>query len=248
MRLDLTLCVCLFLCVCVCVCVSRLQPLCIKSLTGEEVIKVAAGSHHSLALSAQCTVTDTHLCLWWHFENVSTRAHSDPVWCALQVYSWGSNMCGQLGHGNSPVTVPQQAKVPQPVSQSGSFTHSYFLPCDQSHAYVCILSFSQCPDSPLCFVCSCLTVSGFGTCPPVRATPCCWLTETVSSRSCCTAASIKSLYQRRGGRPTRVNGPARGHPAGRRLIQSDPPCSPCARRFVPYKHTELFLLCLLLMV
>ncbi|KAG7502317.1 alsin-like isoform X2 [Solea senegalensis] len=60
---------------------ARLQPLCIKSLTGEEVIKVAAGSHHSLALSAQC-----------------------------KVYSWGSNMCGQLGHVNSPVTVPQQMK------------------------------------------------------------------------------------------------------------------------------------------
>ncbi|KAM9710020.1 alsin-like isoform 2-T2 [Menidia menidia] len=61
---------------------ARLQPLCIKSLTGLEVIKVAAGSHHSLALTAQC-----------------------------QVYSWGSNMCGQLGHINSPVTVPQQAKL-----------------------------------------------------------------------------------------------------------------------------------------
>uniref|UniRef100_A0A669CCL0 Alsin Rho guanine nucleotide exchange factor ALS2 n=1 Tax=Oreochromis niloticus TaxID=8128 RepID=A0A669CCL0_ORENI len=61
---------------------ARLQPLCVKSLTGEEVIKVAAGSHHSLALTAQC-----------------------------QVYSWGSNMCGQLGHVNIPVTVPQQAKL-----------------------------------------------------------------------------------------------------------------------------------------
>ncbi|XP_072253374.1 alsin-like isoform X2 [Leuresthes tenuis] len=61
---------------------ARLQPLCIKSLTGQEVIKVAAGSHHSLALTAQC-----------------------------QVFSWGSNMCGQLGHVNSPVTVPQQAKL-----------------------------------------------------------------------------------------------------------------------------------------
>ncbi|XP_059199040.1 alsin-like isoform X2 [Centropristis striata] len=60
----------------------RLQPLCIKSLIGEEVIKVAAGSHHSLALTAHC-----------------------------QVYSWGSNMCGQLGHVNSPVTVPKQAKL-----------------------------------------------------------------------------------------------------------------------------------------
>uniref|UniRef100_A0A3Q2D4F0 Alsin Rho guanine nucleotide exchange factor ALS2 n=1 Tax=Cyprinodon variegatus TaxID=28743 RepID=A0A3Q2D4F0_CYPVA len=61
---------------------ARLQPLCIKSLTGQEVIKVAAGSHHSLALTAQC-----------------------------QVYSWGSNMCGQLGHVKTPVTVPQLAKL-----------------------------------------------------------------------------------------------------------------------------------------
>ncbi|XP_075965332.1 alsin-like [Anarhichas minor] len=61
---------------------ARLQPLCIKCLTGEEVIKVAAGSHHSLALTAHC-----------------------------QVYTWGSNMCGQLGHVNSPVTVPQQTKL-----------------------------------------------------------------------------------------------------------------------------------------
>uniref|UniRef100_A0A8P4G5H2 Alsin n=1 Tax=Dicentrarchus labrax TaxID=13489 RepID=A0A8P4G5H2_DICLA len=61
---------------------ARLQPLCIKPLTGEEVIQVAAGSHHSLALTAHC-----------------------------QVYSWGSNMCGQLGHVKSPVTVPQRAKL-----------------------------------------------------------------------------------------------------------------------------------------
>nr|XP_029134559.1 alsin-like isoform X2 [Labrus bergylta] len=61
---------------------ARLQPLCVKSMIGEEVIKVAAGSHHSLALTAHC-----------------------------QVYSWGSNMCGQLGHVNSPVTVPQLTKL-----------------------------------------------------------------------------------------------------------------------------------------
>lgn len=29
----------------------------------------------------------------------------------LQVYSWGSNMCGQLGHVSSSFIVPQQAKV-----------------------------------------------------------------------------------------------------------------------------------------
>nr|XP_020470120.1 alsin-like [Monopterus albus] len=80
---------------------ARLQPLCIKSLTGEEVIKVAAGSHHSLALTAQC-----------------------------QVYSWGSNMCGQLGHVNSPVTVPQQVKLSDGLwvwDMSAGQSHSLLL-------------------------------------------------------------------------------------------------------------------------
>ncbi|XP_018537544.1 alsin isoform X2 [Lates calcarifer] len=80
---------------------ARLQPLCIKSLTGEEVIKVAAGSHHSLALSAQC-----------------------------QVFSWGSNMCGQLGHVNSPVTIPQQAKLSEGLrvwDVSAGQSHSLLL-------------------------------------------------------------------------------------------------------------------------
>ncbi|XP_029980633.1 alsin-like isoform X2 [Sphaeramia orbicularis] len=80
---------------------ARLQPLCIKSLTGEEVIKVAAGSHHSLAVTAQC-----------------------------QVYSWGSNMCGQLGHVNSPVTVPKQAKLSEGLrvwGVSAGQSHSLLL-------------------------------------------------------------------------------------------------------------------------
>ncbi|XP_077393600.1 alsin-like isoform X3 [Festucalex cinctus] len=80
---------------------ARLQPLCIKCLTGEEVIKVAAGSHHSLALTARC-----------------------------QVYSWGSNMCGQLGHVNSPVTVPQQTKLPDGLRAwdvSAGQSHSLLL-------------------------------------------------------------------------------------------------------------------------
>ncbi|XP_017279385.1 alsin isoform X2 [Kryptolebias marmoratus] len=79
---------------------ARLQPLCIKTLTGQEVIKVSAGSHHSLALTAQC-----------------------------QVYSWGSNMCGQLGHINSPVTVPQQAKSDglRVWDLSAGQSHSLFL-------------------------------------------------------------------------------------------------------------------------
>uniref|UniRef100_A0A8B9CHP3 Alsin Rho guanine nucleotide exchange factor ALS2 n=1 Tax=Anser brachyrhynchus TaxID=132585 RepID=A0A8B9CHP3_9AVES len=60
----------------------RLQPLCVKSLDGKEVIHLSAGGHHSLALTAKS-----------------------------QVYSWGSNSSGQLGHLNSPTTVPRLAKV-----------------------------------------------------------------------------------------------------------------------------------------
>ncbi|XP_019379058.1 PREDICTED: alsin [Gavialis gangeticus] len=60
----------------------RLQPLCVKSLDGKEVIQLSAGGHHSLALTAKS-----------------------------QVYSWGSNTTCQLGHLNSPTTVPRLAKV-----------------------------------------------------------------------------------------------------------------------------------------
>uniref|UniRef100_A0A8C2YDM5 Alsin Rho guanine nucleotide exchange factor ALS2 n=1 Tax=Coturnix japonica TaxID=93934 RepID=A0A8C2YDM5_COTJA len=60
----------------------RLQPLCVKSLDGKEVIQLSAGGHHSLALTAKS-----------------------------QVYSWGSNTFGQLGHSSSPTTVPRLAKV-----------------------------------------------------------------------------------------------------------------------------------------
>ncbi|XP_072473393.1 alsin [Notamacropus eugenii] len=60
----------------------RLQPLCVKCLDGKEVIQLAAGGHHSLALTAKS-----------------------------QVYSWGSNTFGQLGHSDSPTTVPRLAKV-----------------------------------------------------------------------------------------------------------------------------------------
>ncbi|EMP24334.1 Alsin [Chelonia mydas] len=60
----------------------RLQPLCVKSLDSKEVIQLSAGGHHSLALTAKS-----------------------------QVYSWGSNTFGQLGHLNSPTTVPRLAKV-----------------------------------------------------------------------------------------------------------------------------------------
>uniref|UniRef100_A0A8D0G9J0 Alsin Rho guanine nucleotide exchange factor ALS2 n=1 Tax=Sphenodon punctatus TaxID=8508 RepID=A0A8D0G9J0_SPHPU len=60
----------------------RLQPLCVKSLDGKEVIQLSAGGCHSLALTAKS-----------------------------QVYSWGSNTFGQLAHLSSPTTVPRLAKV-----------------------------------------------------------------------------------------------------------------------------------------
>ncbi|XP_015414591.1 PREDICTED: alsin isoform X1 [Myotis davidii] len=60
----------------------RLQPLCVKCLDGKEIIHLEAGGYHSLALSAKS-----------------------------QVYSWGSNTFGQLGHSDFPTTVPRLAKV-----------------------------------------------------------------------------------------------------------------------------------------
>lgn len=65
---------------------DRLQPLCIKSLNNKEVVLVAAGAHHSLALTAQS-----------------------------QVFSWGSNSSGQLGHMESPSTVPRLAKLSEGI-------------------------------------------------------------------------------------------------------------------------------------
>ncbi|XP_053170323.1 alsin isoform X1 [Scomber japonicus] len=65
---------------------ARLQPLCIKSLNNKEVVRVAAGANHSLALTAQS-----------------------------QVFSWGSNSSGQLGHMESPSTVPRLAKLSEGI-------------------------------------------------------------------------------------------------------------------------------------
>uniref|UniRef100_A0A8C2X7U5 Alsin Rho guanine nucleotide exchange factor ALS2 n=1 Tax=Cyclopterus lumpus TaxID=8103 RepID=A0A8C2X7U5_CYCLU len=65
---------------------ARLQPLCIKSLNSKEVVRVVAGAYHSLALTAQS-----------------------------QVFSWGSNIFGQLGHMESPSTVPRLAKLSEGI-------------------------------------------------------------------------------------------------------------------------------------
>ncbi|KAM4601786.1 alsin isoform 2-T2 [Polymixia lowei] len=64
----------------------RLQPLCIKCLSNKEVVRVVAGAHHSLALTAQS-----------------------------QVFSWGSNSSGQLGHMESPSTVPRLTKLSEGI-------------------------------------------------------------------------------------------------------------------------------------
>ncbi|XP_017452006.1 alsin isoform X2 [Rattus norvegicus] len=77
----------------------RLQPLCVKCLDGKEVIHLEAGGSHSLALTAKS-----------------------------QVYSWGSNTFGQLGHSEFPTTVPRLSKV---SSESGVWSvaagHGYSL-------------------------------------------------------------------------------------------------------------------------
>lgn len=87
----------------------RLQPQCIKSLNNKEVVRVAAGAHHSLALTAQSQVSHRNLI----FPFTSERLHVSSHMCVslFQVFSWGSNSCGQLGHMDSPSTVPRLAKV-----------------------------------------------------------------------------------------------------------------------------------------
>ncbi|XP_056156900.1 alsin [Lampris incognitus] len=65
---------------------ARLQPQCIKSLSNKEVVRVVAGAHHSLALTAQS-----------------------------QLFSWGSNTSGQLGHMESPSTIPRLAKLSEGI-------------------------------------------------------------------------------------------------------------------------------------
>ncbi|XP_026074542.1 alsin-like [Carassius auratus] len=67
-------------------CLPRLQPLCIKSLSKKEVVKITAGANHSLALTAQC-----------------------------QVYSWGSDKFGQLGRMNASSTVPSLTMISEGI-------------------------------------------------------------------------------------------------------------------------------------
>ncbi|XP_023817178.1 alsin isoform X3 [Oryzias latipes] len=82
-------------------CSDQLQPLCIKSLNNKEVVRVVAGAHHSLALTAQC-----------------------------QVFSWGRNHCGQLGHMEKPSTVPRLTKMSEGIrvwDASAGERHSLLL-------------------------------------------------------------------------------------------------------------------------
>ncbi|XP_036068438.1 alsin isoform X6 [Oryzias melastigma] len=82
-------------------CSDQPQPLCIKSLNNKEVVRVVAGAQHSLALTAQC-----------------------------QVFSWGRNNCGQLGHMETPSTVPRLAKMSEGIrvwDASAGERHSLLL-------------------------------------------------------------------------------------------------------------------------
>ncbi|GCB78811.1 hypothetical protein scyTo_0016875, partial [Scyliorhinus torazame] len=79
----------------------RLHPLCIKSLSSKEVVQVVAGAYHSLALTARS-----------------------------QVYSWGSNTYGQLGHTESPTVMPRLIKIPEGIrvwDVAAGQGHSLFL-------------------------------------------------------------------------------------------------------------------------
>ncbi|XP_078407551.1 alsin [Cetorhinus maximus] len=79
----------------------RLHPLCIKSLSSKEVVQVVAGAYHSLALTARS-----------------------------QVYSWGCNTYGQLGHTESPTVMPRLIKIPEDVrvwDMAAGQGHSLFL-------------------------------------------------------------------------------------------------------------------------
>ncbi|XP_062861557.1 alsin isoform X3 [Trichomycterus rosablanca] len=78
----------------------RLQPFCIKSLSNKEIVKIATGSLHSLALTAQC-----------------------------EAYSWGCNTFGQLGHVSS-TTVPQLVQMSDGIrvwDVAGGMTHTVLL-------------------------------------------------------------------------------------------------------------------------
>ncbi|XP_061685689.1 alsin isoform X3 [Syngnathoides biaculeatus] len=80
---------------------NRFHPVCIKSLSGKEVVRVAAGAHHSLALTAQS-----------------------------QLFSWGTNSQGQLGHMEFPTTVPRLAKLSEGIrvwDVSGGERHTLLL-------------------------------------------------------------------------------------------------------------------------
>ncbi|XP_036277441.1 alsin isoform X5 [Pipistrellus kuhlii] len=80
----------------------RLQPLCVKCLDGKEIIHLEAGGYHSLALTAKS-----------------------------QVYSWGSNTFGQLGHSDFPTTVPRLAKLGY-ISRVAAGKDSYLALVDKN--------------------------------------------------------------------------------------------------------------------
>lgn len=76
---------------------------------------MAAGAHHSLALTAQSQVGGFSAVVKLSSLSMFRRSRIKRSGFIFQVFSWGSNSCGQLGHMESPSTVPRLAKVKRPL-------------------------------------------------------------------------------------------------------------------------------------
>lgn len=75
---------------------------------------MAAGAHHSLALTAQSQVGGFGAVVKPPSLSMFQQSRIKRSGFIFQVFSWGSNSCGQLGHMESPSTVPRLAKVETP--------------------------------------------------------------------------------------------------------------------------------------
>ncbi|KAJ3584293.1 hypothetical protein NHX12_014789, partial [Muraenolepis orangiensis] len=95
---------------------------------GQEVIRVAAGAHHSLALTA-----------------------------GSQVFSWGSNRAGQLGHMGSPSTVPRLVKNHSVFLADGDCVQPILYYSGQQLGYIS----SVCAGGQRCVALSDSNVMGF---------------------------------------------------------------------------------------
>lgn len=97
------------------------------------------------------------------------------LWLLLQVFSWGNNCCGQLGHMEAFNAVPCLAKVTLTDSEGRGWVSSVITKLFS----LLLLFFSYQKESV------------FGTQVPGTSTHCCWLMETASNQSSTTVASRK---------------------------------------------------------